>query len=289
MGIVDGFLGVREQCPHLFLRLHIVLAALVTHTVLIRHLLAGLDTQQNVVSCRILCQNVMNIVGCHQIHGKLPAHAHQALVYHFLGGNSVVLQLQKEVAFSKDLFIMPCRPAGLLVHAPGQIALHLARQAGTEGNDALMVGFQHLIIHTGLIIKAVHKSLGHDFHKVVVSGIIFRQQNQMIVAVLAIGVFPFKAGTGRHINLAADDGLDAHFPCRTVKVNDAIHNAMVGDGHAVHAKLFGPRRQLFDLTGTVQQTVLCMDVQMCKCHCLLLYILIKTGRKYHFHPAASDK
>ena len=84
-----------------------------------------------------------------------------------------------------------------------------------------------------------------------------------------------------------DDGLDAHFPCRTVKVNDAIHNAMVGDGHAVHAKLFGPRRQLFDLTGTVQQTVLCMDVQMCKCHCLLLYILIKTGRKYHFHPAAS--
>ena len=130
MGVIDGFLGVWKQRPHLFLRLHIVLAALVTHTVLIRHLLAGLDTQQNVVSCRILCQNVMNIVGCHQIHGKLPAHAHQALVYHFLGGNSVVLQLQKEVAFSKDLFIMPCRPAGLLVHAPGQIALHLARQAG---------------------------------------------------------------------------------------------------------------------------------------------------------------
>ena len=119
-----------------------------------------------------------------------------------------------------------------------------------------MVGFQYLIIHTGFVIEAVHKTLGHNLHEVVVSGIIFCQQNQMVVAVLAIGVFPVKAGAGRHINLAADDGLDAHFPCCPVKVDDTVHNTMVGDGHAVHAKLFGPRRQLFDLTGTIQQTVL---------------------------------
>ncbi len=148
-----------------------------------------------------------------------------------------------------------------------------------------MVGFQHLVIHAGFIIEALHKALGYNFHEVVVSGIIFRQQNQMIITILSVRIFPVKAGSRRHIDLTADDGLDAHLPCRPVKVDDTVHDTMVGDGHAVHAKLPGPRRQLFDLTGTVQQTVLCMDVQMCKCHCfLLLYPVHKNRAEMLFPP-----
>ena len=85
----------------------------------------------------------------------------------------------------------------------------------------------------------------------------------MIVAVLAIGVFPFKAGTWRHINLAADDGLDAHFPLPHGKKSMTPYITP----WSVMAMLSMPSSlarasRLFDLTGTVQQTVLCMDVQM---------------------------
>ena len=93
MGVIDGFLGVWKQRPHLLLRFHVILTALVTHTVLIRNFFPGLDTQQNVMRCRILRENIVDIVGCHQIHGQFPAHAHKSLVYGFLGRNSMILQL----------------------------------------------------------------------------------------------------------------------------------------------------------------------------------------------------
>ena len=123
MGVIDGLLRIREQRPHLFLRFYIILAALVTHAVLIRHLFSSLDTQKNIVCCRILCQDIVDIVGCHQVHGKFAAHAHKPLVYGLLRGDPVVLQLQKEISFSENFLIMSCRTAGLLI-------LDLARQTG---------------------------------------------------------------------------------------------------------------------------------------------------------------
>ncbi len=93
MGIVNGFLGIGEQFPHLFLRFYIILAAIVAQTVLIGYLLASLNAQQNIMGGRILRQNIVDIVGGHQLHGKLAAHTHQPLVYRLLGRNAMILQL----------------------------------------------------------------------------------------------------------------------------------------------------------------------------------------------------
>ncbi len=83
------------------------------------------------MSLGILRQDVVDIIGRHQLHGKLPAHTHQPLIDGFLGRDPVILQLQKEVSLSENCFIPPCRSAGLLIHSPCQITLHLTGQAGT--------------------------------------------------------------------------------------------------------------------------------------------------------------
>ena len=73
MGIFNGLQSVGEQGAHLLLGLAVILPALVAHTVLVRHLLAGLDAQQNVVGLLVLRVGIVDVVGGHQVDPQLPA------------------------------------------------------------------------------------------------------------------------------------------------------------------------------------------------------------------------
>ena len=73
----------------------------------------------------------------------------------------------------------------------------------------------------------------------------------MVIPVLAAGKLLVKAGIGRHIDLAAQNRLDSGFSCRAVKINDTVHNAVVGDCRTVHAKLFHTLDIFFYFVGTV--------------------------------------
>ena len=63
MGIVEGFLRIREQRPHLLLGLDIELSARIAQTILVADLLSGLETEQDIVRLRILLPGVVDIVG----------------------------------------------------------------------------------------------------------------------------------------------------------------------------------------------------------------------------------
>ena len=88
----------------------------------------------------ILGIGVVDIVGCHQLKARIPAHAHKALVYQLLVRQPVVLKLQEEIVLSKYVHIPAGCPDRLLIHSPGQVALHLPCQTGAERNDSLVVG-----------------------------------------------------------------------------------------------------------------------------------------------------
>ena len=76
-----------------------------------------------------------------------------------------------------------------------------------------------------------------------------------------------------HVHLAADDGLDAPLFGGLVKVDDAVHTAVVGDGHGLLAQLLHPVQQLLDAAGPVQEAVFGMHVQVYKAHpCSLLSV-----------------
>ena len=59
----------------------------------------------------------------------------------------------------------------------------------------------------------------------------------MVVAVNAVDLI--KAGAGGNIDLTADDWLDARRLGRAVKVDHAVHIAVVGDGQSLHTEGFG--------------------------------------------------
>ncbi len=115
-------------------------------------------------------------------------------------------------------------------------------------------------------------SPAHDLHQVLIAFIIFRQQHQVIISVLATGYFPVKPGIRRHINLAAQDRIDPLLPAGAVKINDTVHHAVVRDSRRIHPQLFHPFYIFFYLIGTVQQAVLRVDMQMGKCHDFFLRI-----------------
>jgi hypothetical protein len=93
----------------------------------------------------------------------------------------------------------------------------------------------------------------------------------MVIAVLTAGKFLIKAGVGRHINLASQDGFDAGILGSPIKINGTVHNAMVSNGSTVHAQLFHTGHIFFYFVGTVQKGVFCVDVKVCKCHGVLLF------------------
>ena len=92
----------------------------------------------------------------------------------------------------------------------------------------------------------------------------------MIVPVLSAACLTVKSGVWCHIDLTPQNRIDPSCFRLPVKIDDAIHHSVVRDGCAVHAKLLHPGYIFFYFVGTVQQAVLCMDMQMCKIHAILL-------------------
>ena len=89
----------------------------------------------------------------------------------------------------------------------------------------------------------------------------------MAVSLVGYRILLLEAGRGRDIDLTADDRLDAHCLACAVKINAAVHYAVIGDRERIHTELFCTRSDLLYLSGSVEQTVLSMHMQVCKCHC----------------------
>ena len=105
VGVFQGLGGIRKQSRHFFYGFHVVLAALVAHPILIRKPLACLHAQQDVMGFRVRAVGVVDIIGCHQFYPGLPAHTHKLLIDPLLFRYSMILQLQKEIPFSENLFV----------------------------------------------------------------------------------------------------------------------------------------------------------------------------------------
>lgn len=71
-----------------------------------------------------------------------------------------------------------------------------------------MILLQQLMIHPGLAVKAVQIRLRHHVAEVLIAGHILTQQHQMVIVVVD-AVNPVSPASGGHIDLAANDRLNA--------------------------------------------------------------------------------
>lgn len=131
-----------------------------------------------------------------------------------------------------------------------------------------MVLLQQLLIHTRLGVEALDKGGRNQLGKVFIACLVLAQQDQMIVPIDLVHLI--KAGAGGHIDLTADDWLDARLFGRLVKLHTAVHHTVVGAGNGSLTALLHPIHQLVNAAGTVQQTVFCMDMEVDEVSSLLV-------------------
>ena len=163
----------------------------------------------------------------------------------------------EQVAHVPDVFF---RVVVLLIQ---QVFGQVAGNAGGQGDQALVVLADEIVVHAGAVIEPPRERLAHQGHQVPVARFVLAQQNQM-------AVFPGQGAlvlhVGTHVYLAPDHGMNTGVLARLVKLHRAVQHAVVGDGAGVHAQLLHALDQLLDPARAVQQAVFRMQMQVREGH-----------------------
>ncbi len=119
-----------EDQGHLCRRLEIELIRRKLHAVRIAHSLAGLNAEQDVLRVGVFVMDVVAIVRGYQRNSGFFRQAHQFAVYAFLDLEALILNLKKEIAFSKNVAQSVCVFARLVVLFLGHRFRDRPAQAG---------------------------------------------------------------------------------------------------------------------------------------------------------------
>ena len=263
--IFKGLREPRKQDAKLFLAFDVEFLGLEFHPVLVVHGFARLDAKKHILHFGVFLAQIVGIVG--DDHGKprLPGQPLNALVYRALLINAVILKLQEKVSLAENVGQFQGVFLGPLVVLPHQALGDGTGKAGGQGNQPLVVLLQQGQVYSGLAVKAMDKGLGNQIAQVFIALPVLAQQHQMI-GVVVLAVNPVGHAPAGNVDLAADDGLDARGLGSFIKIDTAVHDPVVGDGHGGLPDLLHPIHQAVDPAGTVQQAVLRMQMQVDKTH-----------------------
>ena len=105
----------------------------------------------------------------------------------------MILHLQKIVFLAKYIPVSYRSLLRTVIVALSELCRNLTGKTGAERYNSLMVLLQHLHIDPRLIVKALGKSSGHDLGQSVISQIILRQKDEVIISVITLSNFPVKS------------------------------------------------------------------------------------------------
>ena len=170
-----GFRHHGEQLVHLVCGLDVEFISLELHAVGILNGLTGLDAQQDALHLGVLFAQIMGVVGgCHG-DARLPGKLDKLRQNGGILLQAVILQFDVVILCTEQVPV-PQRRCLCAFVVPCQNGLRdLARQTGRKADKSLVVLLQKLLIHTGLGIKALHKTGRDHFYKVLIAGLVFAQ------------------------------------------------------------------------------------------------------------------
>ena len=182
------------------------------------------------MSFRVLAVNVMNVITGHQGDTQLTTHGDKYRVYPLQLGDRVPLYFQVEI-FKR----LPVPEGGLLClrETTFQDKLgNLAADAAGQRHQPLAVLLKQFPVDARFIVETLQVSFGNELYQVLVSGLVFGQEHQVIAVFSSWSTV--KSATLSHVNLTTDNRFYAGLPGCLIKFNHAVHNAVVGDSQAVH-------------------------------------------------------
>ena len=137
---------------------------------------------------------------------------------------------------------------------------HLPMETGRQGDEAPVQFLEQLFIHPGPVIKTLQVGLGDQLDQVLVALAVHGQKHQMVVVALAR--LAVMAAAGGHIDLAAQQGLDARGLGLLVKIQHPEEGAVIGNGHRRHFQIRGPFQKIGNTHRAVQQAISGVHVQV---------------------------
>ncbi|CDA76740.1 na+/proline symporter [Clostridium sp. CAG:242] len=277
-GIIQRFIDncfVPDTLPHSVVHFltgfYVELLCFKLHPVIFLQGMVCLDTDQDFLGRAVLFLQIMAVVGRNQTHSQLPGKAHKIRNNLLLLGNAMILYLNKVAVLAEHIQIKLCCFLCLCIIVLIQCPWHLTCKAGRQRNQAFRMLPEQFAVDTWLKIKTFGEAAGDHLDQVLVAGLIFTQQNQVIWRIVKTHHL-IKTGSWRNIDFTADNRLDSIGFCLFVKVDGTVHYPMVGHRYRTLSKLFGTLYQLFDAARAIQKAVFTVNVQM---------------NKMIFHPACS--
>lgn len=111
-------------------------------------------------------------------------------------------------------------------------------------------------------MEALQIAAGDEPDQVVIAGHVLGKQNQMIPPARQLACSVRMIVTD--IDLAPENGFDAHRGALLGKIGGPEHIAVIRDGAGGHTEILGPRAQVLEANGAVKQAVFRMAMQMHK-------------------------
>ena len=195
----------------------------------------------------------MRVVGQHERDARLVVDAVRARGGLAFLMDAVVLDL--EIKILAEELAQPERAllrAGVVV--VDQLLLDLARETAGEADQPLGVLREQRPVDARADVKALGKGCRDEIAEVPVARLVFAQQDQVGIVVVAAVLLVAEIAR-RHIDLAADDRLDARAAAGLVEGDCAVHHAVIGDRDGALSQLFDALGQRVGPAGAVEQGV----------------------------------
>ena len=172
--------------------------------------------------------DVVHVICGHQFHPKIFRPLDQVAIDFGLLGDAMVLQFEIEVLGAEGLF----KPIDSIAGFSEVLALNeignFARQAAGKANQPFTALGENLFVNARLVIVALKVCIGGQLDQVAIARFVLREQHQVVINIAGTGGGLFlQAAAGRDIYFAADDRFDPLFARGLIKIDRAIHHAVV--------------------------------------------------------------
>ena len=209
----------------------------------------GLHAQQRGVVV-VLAAQIVHVAGAHEFAAHLACDPHDPLVALVLRREAVLLHLEVDVVLPEDSHQVIRVCAGVRGAIVEQALTEARGEASGERDDALGALLDLGQVQRGLASTQPFQETGRgERHEVAIAGVVGREQGEMV----ALGL----ARTARgvvvdEIYLAAEDRLDAVLGAGAVKLDHAVHDAVIGESERGLVELGGPLGQVLDLARAIE-------------------------------------
>ena len=204
---------------------------------------------------------IVHVVGADQRQPEIPGDRRQPAVDEALLFDPVPLHLEKEIVRPQDVAIR-CRCFdGLAVLLMREAFGDLALQTAAQADQSLRVLSEQRLVDARLVVEPFGVPGRHQLDQVVVALIGLGEQHEVVLrrarhaaAVLAV--------TRRHVDFAAEDGVQPARPRVIVKDHRREHVSVLGDRDRRHLQLDGLIQQFVDAARAVEQRELGVQVKV---------------------------